>query len=132
MGIGSKAEVTFLRKDPLYEREKPYLVLLPLGSVVDPSTPLHNLVFDEKEISVLDIRDCKDSYRLEECGFEYRAHVTNVKGILGQEPTLADVAMYKAETEAFLEAMFDATKVSCYELRVKPSSRQRDLRKRMC
>lgn len=117
MAIQSKAELVFLRKDPRYEREKPYLVLLLVGTVIDPSTQLHNLVFDEKQVSVLDIRDCKESYHLEECGFEYRLHATKVKGILGSEPTLNDVAAYKAETEVFLAGMFGAAKVVCYDLR---------------
>lgn len=57
MGVSHNAELVFLRKEPRYQHEKPYLVLLPERAVVDPSTPLHNLEFEEKEVLVLDIRD---------------------------------------------------------------------------
>ena len=119
MGVSHRAELVFLRKEPRYQHEKPYLVLLPEGAVVDPSTPLHNLDFEEKDVQVLDIRDCKGAYHLEECGFEYTSHGTRVRGIFGDEPTLQDVAAYKTETEEFLLEMFGAAQVVCYDLRVK-------------
>ncbi|KAK1832512.1 hypothetical protein QBC39DRAFT_390506 [Podospora conica] len=119
MGVRYTAEVSFLEKSPRYETEKPYLVLLPEGAAVDPSIPLHNLKFEEKEVSVLDIRDCQNAYHLEECGFEYLAHATAVTAILGDEPTIDDVTAYKAETEAVLCERFGAVKVVCYELRLR-------------
>lgn len=119
MGVRYTAEVSFLEKSPRYETEKPYLVLLPEGADVDPSIPLHNLKFEEKEVSVLDIRDCQSAYHLDECGFEYLPHTTDVTAILGDEPTVDHVNAYKAETEALLRQRFGAVKVVCYELRLR-------------
>ncbi|KAK0747137.1 hypothetical protein B0T18DRAFT_324784 [Schizothecium vesticola] len=119
MGVRYTAEVSFLEKSPRYETEKPYLVLLPEGAAVDPSIPLHNLKFEEKEVSVLDIRDCQSAYHLDECGFEYLPHTTDVTAILGDEPTVDHVNAYKAETEALLRQRFGAVKVVCYELRLR-------------
>jgi hypothetical protein len=119
MGVRYTAEVSFLEKSPRYETEKPYLVLLPEGAAVDPSIPLHNLKFEEKEVSVLDIRDCQSAYHLDECGFEYLSHTTGVTAILGDQPTVDHVNAYKAETEALLRQRFGAVKVVCYELRLR-------------
>jgi len=123
MGVRYTVEVSFLEKSPRYETEKPYLVLLPEGAAVDPSIPLHNLKFEEKEVSVLDIRDCQSAYHLDECGFEYLLHTTSVTAILGDEPNVDHVAAYKAETEALLRQRFGAVKVVCYELRVRDPAR---------
>lgn len=68
---------------------------------------------------MLEIRDCKDAYHLDECGFEYRSHTTWVCGIFGDEPTIRDVAANKTEADKFLAKEFGAAKVVCYDLRVK-------------
>lgn len=117
MGEVHQAELVFLRKLTLYQHEKPYLALLPEGAVVDASVSLDNLEFEEKDVPVLDIRGCKDAYHLEECGFEYIPHATEVEGIISDDVTVDDVAAYKKETEELLSKTFGAVKVICYDLR---------------
>ncbi|KAF2968413.1 hypothetical protein GQX73_g5174 [Xylaria multiplex] len=115
-------DMTFLRRDPLYKREKPYLVLLPNTADVDPSIPRHNLQFEKHQVELTDIRGRENEYRIDECGFQYICHRTAVRvllGLQGDGPTLPDVHEYKVETERTLKSFFNAVRVVCYDFRIR-------------
>ncbi|KAK5627027.1 hypothetical protein RRF57_002742 [Xylaria bambusicola] len=114
-------DIVFLQRAPCYEKEKPYLVLLPDTVDVDPSIPRHNLLFETHRVNLTDVRGHENEYRIDECGFQYLHHETSVRILLGLQgggPTLADVREYKAETEKTLKSFFNAVHVVCYDFRV--------------
>lgn len=116
-------KISFLKNDPLYCREKPYLVLLPPSqdAEIDKSIPRSNLLYEYHLVDIGDVRGHTDQYQVEECGFQYVQHRTSVNSLLGLHgdgPTRADVDTYKVETENLLKDFFQAEHVVCYDLRV--------------
>lgn len=116
-------KISFLKQDPLYSQEKPYLVLLPPSqdAEIDRSIPRSNLLYEYRLVDIGDVRGHTDDYRMEECGFQYLQHKTDVDslpGLRGDGPTREDIDTYKAETEAVLKDFFQAAHVVCYDLRV--------------
>jgi hypothetical protein len=116
-------KISFLKNDPLYGQEKPYLVLLPPSqdAEIDRSIPRSNLLYEYHQVNIGDVRGHTDQYQVEDCGFQYVRHKTAVNSLLdlsGVGPIRADVDTYKIETEAFLKDFFQATHVVCYDFRV--------------
>lgn len=116
-------KISFLKHDPMYSQEKPYLVLLPPSqdAEIDRSIPRSNLLYEYHLVDIGDVRGHTNDYRIEECGFQYFRHKTAVDslpGLHGDGPTREDVATYKVETEEVLKDFFQATHVVCYDLRV--------------
>lgn len=116
-------KISFLKQDPLYSQEKPYLVLLPPSQDVeiDRSIPRSNLLYEYHLVEIGDVRGHAEKYQIEECGFQYFQHTTAVNslpGLHGDGPTREDIDTYKDETEAVLKDLFQAEHVVCYDLRV--------------
>ncbi|KAI0191097.1 hypothetical protein F4808DRAFT_444098 [Astrocystis sublimbata] len=116
--------ISFLRNSSLYETEKPYLVLLPLSqdANVDKSIPRSNLLYEDQNVDIEDVRGLEEHYRLEECGFQYMRHntsITSLLGLKGDGPTISDVEAYKSEVEVFLKEFLQATHVVCYDFRIR-------------
>lgn len=119
-------KISFLKRDPLYIQEKPYLVLLPPSqdAEIDRSIPRSNLLYEYNLVEIGDVRGHAEKYQIEECGFQYFQHKTAVNslpGLHGDGPTREDVDTYKVETEVVLKDFFQAAHVVCYDLRVRPS-----------
>jgi hypothetical protein len=119
MATTTNGNVVFLENSPLYEDEKPYLVLLPPDADVDPSIPRHNLRFATHNVAVYDVRNRCEEYCIENCGFQFIQHRTSVSSLIQPcGPSLADVTDYKKETEVLLKEFFGAVHVVCYDFRV--------------
>lgn len=121
--ITTTGKISFLKHDPLYSREKPYLVLLPPSqdAEIDRSIPRSNLQYESHLVDIGDVRGHIDQYPIEECGFQYIQHKTGVNSLLGLHgdgPTREDVDTYTVETEAVLKDFFQAEHVVCYDFRV--------------
>ncbi|KAH8763335.1 hypothetical protein F5883DRAFT_423478 [Diaporthe sp. PMI_573] len=106
-------KISFLQHNPLYSREKPYLVLLPPSqdAEIDRSIPRSNLLYQYHLVDIRDVRGHIDQYQITECGFQYIQHKTAVNSLLGLQgdgPTRDDVDTYKVETEAVLKDFFQA------------------------
>lgn len=124
-------KISFLKHDPLYNQEKPYLVLLPpyQDARIDRSIPRGNLIYEYHLVEVGDVRGRSNEYQIEECGFQYLQHETAVNsfpGLHGDGPTREDIGTYKVETEAVLKDFFQAAHVVCYDLRVCTPSNKRN------
>jgi hypothetical protein len=112
------SELSFLADLPLYEKEKPFLVLLPPDAPLDPSVPRSNLLYETHKVSVHDIRN-ETKTVLEESGFQVLSHkssVTFADDIYANE--FSTVQAYKNETEELLKTKLGAVHVICYDFRV--------------
>ncbi|KAH8602774.1 hypothetical protein B0O99DRAFT_587850 [Bisporella sp. PMI_857] len=112
-----KARIEYLQKLPLYDTVKPYWCFLPPRDGFDPDEQrLDNLEWeDHSDISIEDIRDRKNQFRLDNCGFEVFDHETQfTKFELAEE-----VVQYKHETEEFLKDKMGAVHVRCYDSRLR-------------
>ena len=114
-------EMVFLRNVSQYSKEKPYLVLLPpfLDAEIDRSTPRDNLEWERHKVVLTDIRDRKDEYLLDRCGFQVLHHTTQISSLVkAEQVTKQDVDAYKAETASLLRDVLDPVYVFCYDFRV--------------
>jgi hypothetical protein len=109
------SSIEYLQKLPLYDTEKPYWCLLTPREGFDPDKHrLDNLEFENRPgLTITDIRDAREEYTLESCGFQVLSHESKTV----QFETVDDVETYKRETEELLKAQLGATFVVCYELR---------------
>jgi hypothetical protein len=122
---GVRATLEYLQNLPLYQTEKPYWCLLPPREGFDPDKHrVDNLEFEvHHDIPISDIREDKDNYVLDKCGFQVLSHQSKFSAI----ETARDVQTYKDETEELLKKELGAVFVRCYELRRrvnKPIQRQ--------
>lgn len=119
----TKGRIDFLAKKPLYDVEKPFLVLLPPDVDIDPSIPRQNLEYESHVVDVVNVRG-KDDYKIDECAFQYVRHSTSVQTLFGlrdiggRGPTIPEVNVYKKETEDMLKSFLSAEHVVCYDFRV--------------
>jgi hypothetical protein len=118
------AELTFLANIPLYDKEKPYHILLAVGDPVnnDPTIPLGNLQWEEHQINLHDMRELSDGIGMDVCGFEVLQHPTKVS--LAEAFDVLDMNTmdeYKNETSEYLKDRFSAVYVTCYDFRVRES-----------
>ncbi|MCJ1359551.1 MAG: hypothetical protein MMC33_009553 [Icmadophila ericetorum] len=114
-------ELIFLANIPLYEYEKPYLVLLPPSkdATIDPSIPRENLQWENHIIDITDIRG-QDEFSIDRCGFQVLQHaskITTLPQIHGV--SVEDVEAYKTETAALLKEKLGAVHVVCYDFRLR-------------
>ncbi|KAH8601748.1 hypothetical protein B0O99DRAFT_607358 [Bisporella sp. PMI_857] len=114
------AEVSFLADIPLYEEEKPYLVLLSPENELDSSIPRSNLQYENHDVSIEDIRQNLGQYNIANCGFQVLQHQSKVSFSNAlEENSLSTVDAYKRETEQLLAASLDATHVVCYDFKLR-------------
>src|SRR5436190_7366703 len=99
------ADIEFLADLPLYQKEKPYLALLPPSPDRDPDKErLDNLEFEVHHgIAITDIRNSKD-FTIDKCGFEVLSHESQYLAFQDVE----DVDAYKRETENLLRTTLGA------------------------
>jgi len=111
-----RATLQFVADIPLYEVEKPYMVLPGRDQDIDPEDErLSNLKFESHDnILIEDMRNMR-ALSLSGNGFEYLQHKSQIHTF--QEP--GDVKDYKHETQEMLAARFDAVKVITYEVRLR-------------
>ena len=110
-----RASLEFLADIPLYEYEKPYLVLLPAhdGSLAD--TRMDNLEWETHGNMLLrDIREHWNSLTIERCGFQAIVH----QSAFLHFDSISNLDAYRKETESLLRKRFRSSHVVCYDLKV--------------
>jgi hypothetical protein len=76
--FNERATLKYLKWVPLYEKEKPFQIFVPLPPGVEDDRT-DNLVFEtEKEQDVLDARGQEHTFTLNRNGFQYVKHETKV------------------------------------------------------
>ena len=109
-----RTSVTYLKKIPLYEREKPYCVCLS-DDFKGPDFETHNLKFEDRvDIKITDVRGQEHLFELGTNGFEIGQHQSNALSFESSE----DVIAYKMETEKFLKEKLGAQEAICYDVKV--------------
>ena len=98
MEASVKASLKFLQWQPLYNVERPFQIFINIPEhVKDRRTT--NLVFEDRQVMVKDIRGCADDYTLDEHGFMYRHHET---GRINFEDRTTVENQYLPEVESLL------------------------------
>lgn len=64
-----EAEVDYLQRLPLYQREKPFQLFVPICEI-DPDARSTNLAFEKKTQTFVDIRERVDDFSLDSNGFQ--------------------------------------------------------------
>ena len=111
-----QASLEFLANIPLYEKEKPYLALLPPHPGFDPDAErMDNLEWETRpDITITDIRDRFDGFTIDEYGFQVLHHSSKVTKL----DELEELRAYREETESLLRDTLQASLVLCYDLKV--------------
>ncbi|RMZ83334.1 hypothetical protein DV737_g1739, partial [Chaetothyriales sp. CBS 132003] len=111
-----KASIEFLAKLPLYETQKPYLLLPSEHQGLDPDEiRLNNLEFERHDdVTIKDMRHIKE-LSIECCGFEFYPHSSTISSFHDAD----DIEKYRAETQHLLSSRFGADKVMTYEIRLR-------------
>ena len=108
------ASMNFISDLDLYKTEKPY------NCRAEGLGELTNLVFEPYSgIPVNDVRGSEHKFSLEEHGFTFFKHKSNVTGDIG---SIGFIKAYLDETVELLKDFFHSEKVICYDLRVSHSS----------
>ena len=112
-----QATIEYLQDLPLYEDEKPYWCFLPPHEGFDPDKQrVDNLEWeDHEDILIRDMRETKDQFRIDDCGFEVLDH----KSKFAKFENASDTAAYKLETEKLLKQKMNAIYVKCYDHRLR-------------
>lgn len=106
--------MNFISDLDLYKTEKPY------NCRAEGLGELTNLVFEPYSgIPVNDVRGSEHKFSLEEHGFTFFKHKSNVTGDIG---SIGFIKAYLDETVELLKDFFHSEKVICYDLRVSHSS----------
>ncbi|MCJ1405772.1 hypothetical protein MMC11_009002, partial [Xylographa trunciseda] len=93
----------FLKWQDLYETEKPFQIFINIPKdAADPRDT--NLVFENVNVPVHDIRTCPRPFSLDGNGFVYLKHTTNVTTFSNREVVERD---YLPEIESLLKATLD-------------------------
>ena len=108
------ARLDFLADLPLYQDEKPYVVLLPAHEKRDPDQRLNNLEWEAHDVLVTDIRGLSDTLDIDRCGFQVIRHKAASLGF----DSIPDLRAYQKETETLLKERYPSSHVVCYELKV--------------
>jgi hypothetical protein len=74
-----------------------------------------NLEFEDRNVTITDLRELKDAARIDQHGFEVISHTTDIKDF----DSVESIRAYRAETEAILKDALDATFVKCYDSRLR-------------
>ena len=111
-----EAQMEFLARLPLYESEKPYLLLPLKGSGLDPDEiRLDNLEFESHDhINIKDMRQAP-GLSIDTSGFEFYQHDTAFRTFESSE----DINRYMEETEEVLKKRFSAVHVVTYDARLR-------------
>ncbi|RMZ86696.1 hypothetical protein DV736_g6080, partial [Chaetothyriales sp. CBS 134916] len=111
-----KATIEFLAKLPLYETEKPYLLLPSEHQGLDPDEiRLNNLEFEHHDdVIIKDMRQTKE-LSVDCCGFEFYPHSSAISSF----HDAGDIEEYRVETQHLLASRFGAEKVMTYEIRLR-------------
>ena len=111
-----RARIEFLSRLPLYQHEKPYLLLPSPEQNLDPDqTRLDNLEYEyHDDIEIRDMRSRTD-LSIDSCGFEFSSHTSKLNNFDDPE----DIETYRAETQQLLKKRFSADKVLTYEIRLR-------------
>ncbi|KAI9881843.1 MAG: hypothetical protein M1823_006445, partial [Watsoniomyces obsoletus] len=111
-----EASLEFLARLPLYETEKPYLMLPQKGSGLDPDdTRLDNLEFERHDHVIIKDMRGEDYVSIDSCGFEVYRHSSCFSSFNSVE----DINAYKSETESVLRKRFMAAHVVTYDSRLR-------------
>lgn len=78
------ATLKFLSWQPLYETEKPFQIFMNLPPDV-PDQRTTNLVFEDHQVRIRDVRNTKQPASINEKGFIYRRHETSVTDFTSRE-----------------------------------------------
>ncbi|KAK0654912.1 hypothetical protein B0T16DRAFT_395852 [Cercophora newfieldiana] len=101
--------IGFMARSPLYETEKPHVFIPAPGS---GTLPVGNVELEHKDVLIHDVR--KFNARLSVNGFQVAKHESKHLGL----KTESDAALYKGETEKFLQSIFpDADRIVTWDLR---------------
>lgn len=92
----------FLQWQELYEREKPFLCFVDIPPDADDKRD-NNLVFEDRETKINDIRLSKDEFTLDRNGFMMRPH----RSTLSRFDTDGIKTIYLAEVENLLHQSID-------------------------
>ncbi|KAL8797875.1 MAG: hypothetical protein Q9195_000227 [Heterodermia aff. obscurata] len=119
-----RARLDFLADIPLYQDEKPYVVLLSVHEKRDPDQRLNNLEWEVHEVRVTDIRGLWDTIDIDRCGFQAIRHKTASLGF----DSMPDLHAYQKETEMLLKERYPSSHIVCYELKLRENTRfERDM-----
>ena len=109
------ARLEYLADIPLYQYEKPYLVLLPAHEEPVAGTRMDNLEWETHDNVILrDIREHWNSVTIERCGFQAIHH----KSAFMRFDSIPILDAYRGETESLLRKRFRSSHVVCYDLKV--------------
>ena len=110
------AKIEFLAKRPLYESEKPFLLLPSKEQNLDPDEiRLNNLEFESHDgLIVKDMRMQKD-LSIDSCGFEFHSQPS----VISNFDQSNDIEVYREETQQMLAERFGAERVVTYEVRLR-------------
>jgi hypothetical protein len=92
----------FLQWQELYQKEKPFLCFVDIPQDADDKRD-NNLVFEDRETIITDIRPSKDQFTLDGNGFMTRPH----RSALSKFDTDEIEAIYLAEVEDLLRQSLD-------------------------
>lgn len=110
------AIVEYLQDLPLYKHEKPYWCFLPPQEDFNPDEDrVDNLEFEDRTVTITDLRDFQSAPQLDQHGFEVLAHTTR----LANFDSVELIKAYRAETEVILKDILGATFVKCYDSRLR-------------
>lgn len=111
------ATIEYLQRLDLYKSEKPYWCFLPPKEGFDPDKQrLDNLEWeDHSEITIHDIRESINDFKIDECGFQVIHHQSMIPE-LDTEPHINE---YRKETEEMLRTSMQAEYVHCYDHRLR-------------
>ncbi|KAJ5442008.1 hypothetical protein N7445_005015 [Penicillium cf. griseofulvum] len=81
--VSISASFEYLQWIPLYERQKPYEVFIPVSSFGNQknTVPRSNLVFETQNVPVQDVRGSQSTYSLDIHGFEFANHQTTTQDL---------------------------------------------------
>jgi len=109
----------FLQWQALYEVEKPFQIFINIPPhVKDQRTT--NLVYEDVQVNVKDVRDLSTSLDLNEQGFEYLKHRTEVRNF--EQRTVVE-EQYLPEIEELIRSnVEDVDRVHFFDWRVRQAS----------
>jgi N-acetyl-beta-hexosaminidase len=112
-----QASIEYLQRLPRYEKEKPYWCFFPPREGFDPDVQrVDNLEWEaHSNIAIKDIRESKNEFKIDDCGFEVFDHESKFEKFEKAE----DVTDYKLETERLLKEEMKAVYVKCYDSRLR-------------
>lgn len=118
--------LTFLQDLPLYKEEKPYYFVERLPQV--PESKASNCQYETREnVPLIDVRGMKDTFTLEEHGWEYLSHKSKVSldpdEYIGVRHCQATVDKYLRECLDIVQARYPGSKVICFDWRVRTAQR---------